>query len=415
MCRILAELLQENKTLLSADMMRLEMASGQNSIDVKLTAEILRKVRQKTRELGLDPKDTNGKELYNSLNNIISTHDSFINKRLGLDYSSPEEYIAKIIKSTLSLDVPKKVWGIKPAVLKKLLSKSPPKNVMKILGYRSSDSMLKRENPNVILALSKICESNKWTSKYYSLYRELIPNDFEDRSVEILDLSDKNKFSALLEYTKKEFSNIYGLKEAGAVAVLPLPIMPRPGFTIAMLSLLLHSISDVRLHSAFYKLHQIKHDFGDVVSESALSHKAGHVLITGVNFDWRSVREHFGRSYHNHPEVLEPHVSHEDLCWKKGEELLYRLEPALHFWSDMEYVGEMHDGLPVSFNIIDVAINCVNHIPYEQRTYIHMQEALGNEIFVRYMGTPALEAQAIKELDYRVLEHWIDQTRAGVF
>jgi hypothetical protein len=105
----------------------------------------------------------------------------------------------------------------------------------------------------------------------------------------------------------------------------------------------------------------------------------------------------------HHPEIFEPHVQPEDMSWRKAEELLYRIEPALHFWHDMDYVGLMMPGGPVSFNLVDNAVCFVNGLPYSRKANNHFKEALWNEILIRYLGQRTLEQQVLKQLDKDVL------------
>lgn len=414
MCRILAELLEKDQTLLSAELHKLEYACGHTSEDVRLTAEILAKTRQKTRELGLDPLDTSGKELYLAINNLIKTHEDFLNKRLGISYENDSEYVSNIIKSIKTLDIPKKVWAIKPSCLKKMLKNSPPKKVKSLLGYRSMESMLKRESAAVILSLAVLCESDKWFDKFTNQYKDIMPSDFEDKVVEFVELLDHVSYEKLKPYTTKIQSNIFTICEAGVVPVLPLPIKPRSGFTIALLALIIQSINELRQYSTYFKLHQMKADFSEIIVRAARQDKSDHIIVAGLKFDWDNLFGHFGQNKIRYPEVLDPHVTAEDLAWKKSEELLYKLEPALHFWSGMDFVAALEDKKPISFNMLDAAINCANNIAFEHRIYNHMQKSLNNTLYIRYIGTDSIERQAVRELDDRISEAVTREFSVGV-
>jgi hypothetical protein len=97
--------------------------------------------------------------------------------------------------------------------------------------------------------------------------------------------------------------------------------------------------------------------------------------------------------------MFEPHVRLEDLEWRKAEAVLYELEPALHFWHDMDYVGAVRADGPVSFNLLDMAANYVNGLPYSRRSVGHMRQSLWSEICQRYIAQPMLERQALSQLD----------------
>jgi hypothetical protein len=122
--------------------------------------------------------------------------------------------------------------------------------------------------------------------------------------------------------------------------------------------------------------------------------------MAGQNVHWRVIQRYFGKlGDEYHPEVFEPHVQPEDLHWRKAEELMYKLDPELEFWDGLDYVGEMYDGQPLTFNFMDVSLSYSNGISYEERYIYHFREALWNEVFMRYMGEQVLEEQILRQLD----------------
>jgi len=115
---------------------------------------------------------------------------------------------------------------------------------------------------------------------------------------------------------------------------------------------------------------------------------------------WRIVHRYYGTAEaFKHPEIFEPHVQPEDLAYRKAEAFLYRLEPALHFWHDTDYVGLPEADGSISFSLTDMAMNLVNGLPYENRASYHMRDALWNEVYSRYIGQQAFEKQVLRQLD----------------
>lgn len=196
------------------------------------------------------------------------------------------------------------------------------------------------------------------------------------------------------------------LKEIGVIVMLPLPVDRLPGVTITVLSLVLYAINEVRMFSAHFKLQQVEANFGRRLAISLLNDEGHHVQIGGHQIHWRAVQRHFGnQAASRHPEVFEPHLQAEDLAWHKVEATLYRLEPALKFWHDMDYVAKSTaDGRPISFNLIDNALNYVNQLPFGQRMYAHAKNALWNELYGRYLMQPVIESHVLKQFDNNVLE-----------
>ena len=67
MSKLISYLLGAEEPLFSISLRQLEKTAGNPAVDVRLTAEIIGKVRMKMKQLGLDPGDTKGPELYKAL------------------------------------------------------------------------------------------------------------------------------------------------------------------------------------------------------------------------------------------------------------------------------------------------------------------------------------------------------------
>jgi len=401
----LSELLGADEPLFSVALQQLERASGQQSVDVRLSAEIIGKVHQKLRELGLDPRDTTPEELYTALLELIKKHDEFLARRIGVDDPTDvQEALARSKIFVEHLKIPKTGWFIKASAAKRLVKASPPRKVMKQLGYRSVDSMLKREHIGEIFAAIRFAETPDWQSAFMRKYKSLAPRDFEVRDIEFHLLDPKRWGSITDAYVRGRRRNVTHSKELGVILVLPLPVKRLPGITITILPLLLHYVNEIRLYSSFFKHSQMKPDFSQILIDTLQDDPGKHAKLAGHDVHWRVIHRYFGQASHKqHPEVFEPHVQPEDLAWRKAEEVLYRIEPALHFWHDMDYVALKNGFLPVSFNLMDMAVNYVNQLPYGKQVSYHFRDALWNELLTRYMGQPAFEHQILKQLDHGVV------------
>ncbi len=406
MTKMLAELLDAKEPLFSLALKQLEDASGNPSMDVRLTAEIIGKVHLGTRSLGLDPSDTTGRELQQALLNLVEKHDHFLVKKIGgKDPHDVQDLIPRIGKAIQKFDTPKSCWVLKHSVARRLLKATPPKKIMKHLGYRSVDSMIKHENLGEIYGALRFAETPSWLNKFLEKYKKLTPSDFETRQIEFVQFSAERWGDLTREFTHKKRHNITHLKELGVILMLPMPMSRMKGLTIFSLPLLLHYIKEIRLYSTYFKMQQVKPDFGNILVETLIADPGNHAVMAGQHVHWRVIQRYFGKLENEyHPEVFEPHVQPEDLHWRRAEEDLYRFEPALHFWHDMDYVGVMHNGRPVTFNLLDVAASYVNDTPYSKRAIYHFRESLWNEIFVRYMGQKTLEKQVLDQLDNSVIK-----------
>lgn len=378
---------------------QLEHVSGNPSVDVRLTAEIVGKVHIKMRSLGLDPRDTTGAELYQALYNLVRQHDLFLANRIGID--DPEDVQAvllRISETVAALDIPKQAWVLKASVAKRLIKQTPPKHVMKQLGYRSVDSMIKRESIHELYAGMRFLESQDWLDKFITRYKDLRPSDFDTRPIEIVNMSVAKWGESAMAFVQHNRHNITHLKEIGVVAILPLPVNKIPGITIISLPLVLHYINEIRVYSSFFKSRQTRADFAKIVIDTLISDPGKHATVAGQHIHWRVIHRHFGSEQSRSKDVFEPHVDPDDLIWRKTEETLYRLEPALHFWFDIEYVGVMFGDRAVSFNLMDMAVSYVNKAAYGQQSVTHMRDSIWNEIYLRYVREQAVEKHVMKQI-----------------
>lgn len=407
MCKNLADLLEAEQPLFSVMVEQLERASGRPSVDVRLLAEIIGKVHMKIRALGLDPHDTTGPELYHALQDLIGKHDLFIAKKLDAkNPSHVSEVLPKIGPFIDSLAIPKSAWVLKHSVAKRLLKQTPPKQVMAHLHYRSIDSMLKREPVSEIFGSLRFAESPTWQQKFMSKYAALTPMDFEVRDIDVIHLDSKKWAGVADTFVKANHYNITHLKELGVVLILPLPVDNLPGISLTTLAKVLHNINDIRLYSAYFKLQQTSHQFG-VKLRSTLQNDSEYIEVAGHKVHWRAVHGHFAKNgFVKHLEAFEPHLQLDDLEWRRVEEVLYRIEPALHFWHDMDFVAAYRAPDVVSFNLMDNALSFVNKLHYDARVTSHFNNSLLNELMIRYVGQPPMESLVIKRLSgYTVNEH----------
>jgi hypothetical protein len=401
MTKIISELLGAQEPLFSISMVQLERASGQPCADIRLTSDIIAKVHQKTRELGLDPRDTTGPELYQALRNLTRLHDHFLATRMGgEDPNDVADMLPRIQQTVERLNIPRSSWSLKQSVAKRLLKATPPKKLMKSLGYRSVDSMLKREPVAALFGTMRFVESEQWFLGFMAKFNKLHPGDFENSEVEIISLNSKRWKKITGEYVQEKHHNVMQVKELGTVLLLPLPVERLAGVTIVVTSLLLHAINEIRLHSAYFKLQQVRPDFGHLIAQMLTNDVEHHAEVAGHRVHWRVVQRHFSHPEQTHPETFEPHVQAEDLSWRRVEDILYHLEPAMHFWHNMDYVAARgDDGQPISLNLMDMAINYLNQLPYQSRVSGHFKESLASELYGRYLRQPAVESHVLSQFD----------------
>lgn len=397
----LRDLLNAKEPLFGQSLQQLEAVSHKPGVDAKLAGEIHERAAKAMRELGLDERDTTGPELYHALMAQVKKHDEHLAKSIGGNYNmNVTELLPLMRDAAAKVKVPRDAWVLKKSVAKDMLRDMPPKNIMQLLGYRSVDSMLKRENLAEIYGALRFAESPEWLNSFNETYKKLTPSDFETRKIEVVIMPRERWGDIAEHFIEKKRHNITHLKELGVILMLPVKVNKLPGITIWAMSLLFHYTNEIRLYSSFFKLQQVKKNFGEIVVNTLIADPDLGSIMAGANVHWRVIQRYFGKlEKESHPEIFEPHVQPEDLHWRHAEAILYEIDPELKFWKDLDYVALMHDGRPTTFNMMDVAASYCNKTPYEQRTIYHFRESLWNEIFMRYMGQKTLEEQILQQLD----------------
>lgn len=416
MSRFISALLAKEKSAIRTTLAKLEQASGENSIDSRLISEIIINSKSKIKQLGLDADDTTPEELYVSLNNLAELHDGFLAKAIGgEDSSNVSDMLPRITKYANNVAKSKSVWGIKHAVAKRQIKLIPPKQLMKKLGYRSIDSMLKRENIDDLFAGIRIIESTEYLAKFFNNFSKLRPSDFESRKMSVRLLTHKKWEKVTNEYVRKTRSNLIELRELGSVIVTSIPVEKLPGTTITVLPLILHQLNDIHTYSSFFKFEQVQYDFGTILSNALQDKPISNVNMAGLDLSWNIVRDHFGKlAKSGVSDIFEPHVHNDDLEKSIVEESLYKLEPALHFWFGNEILGLPYSNGVISFNLMDVATNIVNNLAYGENSTKYLADGLWDELLTRYLNEEPLHDQVLQQLDNQNNEgEFADQSLSG--
>lgn len=399
---LLSRLLAADEPLFSLAIKQLENTAGKPGQDVRLMSEIIQTVRRRLTELGLDASDTTGEELYFMLFNKVQQHDEHLARHIGASDPRDAYRIMPLIKRAVErADVPRSAWVLKKSVAKRLLHGMPPEKLMKQLGYSSVESMTKRENLAEIYGALRFAETPAWLRRFNKTYKDLTPSDFETRDIEIVALDPKRWSDLTSQFVHHKRYNLTHLKELGVILLLPPPAPKVIGITIATLPIVLHYVNEIRLYSAYFKLQQVKPNFGKIITGVLNDDAPGAAEMAGNKVHWRIVQRHFGRPEHtDQPEIFAPHIQPEDLQWRRAEEQLYAIDPELGFWRNLDYVGvSLSGGETVSFNLMDVSMSYYLALPYQDRILTHMRASLWNELLMRYLGHRVLEQQILSQFD----------------
>lgn len=404
MTRILSELLGAKHPAFQQGLHQLEKASGRPSEDIRLTTEIMHGMQDRLRIMGMDPRDTTGRELYHGLMQRVREDSAIFDGMIGVSgdeglTQSVERYIGK-------LELPKEVLALRSVAAKRLLRKTPPKKVMKQIGYRSLESMLKHEACSLIFAAAHLVESATWHRTIMASYKKLSSTDFESRRLHVVAPAGAKWERLAAPYVMQAKQNILGVREFGTVVLLPLPKVQIQGAPLAMALLTLQAVNDISTASTYLKMHQVRPDFGEVVAEISRGEPLTKARILDGSFlPWKTVHRYFARHEDAYsPALFEPHVQKEDLHWKSAEDILAGLHPRFGFWQGASHLAAVTKHGTVSLNMVDALLNFCNHIPYEQRFVRYAREHVWQELMMRYMRQDGIERAVHEQLGNELIE-----------
>jgi hypothetical protein len=407
MTRYLSESLQAPEPFFRLGLKRLEAANGNPSTDIRFSSEVKQATRAKLHQLGLDPDNTTAEELYHVLQQRVEADDRRLTKtlrtRAATHVSAEADVVAGMIHSLRSLPDSRHCFALKNSALKAIIKKLPPKKAMKQLGYRSLDSCLKHESPVSILAAAWLVEGHAWQQKLLDLYKRLQPGDFENRSIQLMELTSAKWHSLAAQIVTDRRHNLMSFKELGTLVFLPLPADIPPGTVTASLSLALHELNEIRASSTFLKLSIVRRDFGAVVQIVATDEPRLSSQLLDQPVPWHLIQRYYARLTGSAAQsALEPHLELSDMVWHPIEDALSAIEPSLKFWQEGAHLGLLQEGKAVSLNIVDAALNCCNQLSFEKRVVQHFQRSLWHELLLRYLQHQTVEQTVINELQPRL-------------
>lgn len=399
MTRFLSEVLGAVEPVFSKGIQQLERAAGQPGTDIRLTADILQRTRTKIGELGLDPADTTGPELYGALQQRLKNDEATARLALGVgDDATADDVIARVSQFLSKQADAGSCFVLKASVAKRMLKKKPPKLAMKRLGYRSVDSMLKHETTPQVYAAARIAESGSWQRSFREQYAKLSPSDFESKKIALVHPSTKRWQELAQDFVETAHHNMLSFPELGAVVLLPIK-QQVDALAITTLLLASEEMNAIRAHSSYAKLQQVKQNFGTIIQKSSVDEPYTSAQLAGQPVSWRVIQRYYARftdAYH--PEIFEPHVQPDDLSWSSGEDTLAKLHPSLGFWQGTATLGLMHEGAVVSCNALDVALGYCNHLDFGDRIVHFVRDNLWHELMMHYLHQENLEAAVHQQL-----------------
>lgn len=406
MTRVLSELLGATGPMFQLNLRQLESSAGSPNNDIRLSTEVLQGMRAKLHELGLDPDDTNGEELYAMLGARLQADEQRFEEAVKAKATKTNDVVAHVAKALEKQISPQTCFALKGSAAKRLLKANLPKKAMKALGYRSADSMLKHESAANLYAAATLLETDQWTKKLLKGYEKLKVTDFEVRKISIEHPTSKRWQTLAESVVASKKHNILSFKELGSVVLLPLPKTQPDLVALTTAVLTLHAINEIHAASTYLKLQQVQSKFGLIVRQVV---EGGAVLpskLLDQPVSWDTVQHYYARVAEAvRAELFEPVLQAEDFTWQNIENVLSSIEPSLKFWEGTTYLGLLQDGAAVSCNLTDLILSYCNRLPFATRQIANFQQSLMTELSLRYLDAEklheAITGQFTKQLATR--------------
>jgi hypothetical protein len=256
-----------------------------------------------------------------------------------------------------------------------------------------------------VAAAAWLLESSSWRKGIIDAYKKLSAADFEIRPLVVLAPKSKRWQTLAEGIVSQKKHNIIALREYGAVVVLPFPDKLPPAAGMSAFLVALHEVNIVRAGSTYLKLCQVRPDFGTHLQTVVRGEPTLAAEMLDSPVPWHIIQRYYARFGDRYREDLfEPHVQREDLTWHSVERALSFIEPSLAFWHHTASLGMPAERQPVSFNVIDAALNYCNQLPYADRLVHYFRHSLWSELMIRYLKHDAVEQAVMGSLESKLVQ-----------
>lgn len=373
-----------------------ERQAGRAGHDLLLQSDMRARARSAIEELGLDPDDTASKELYFALLERARRDNDWLSGQIGVSKTdSPGVTADKILAWLDRRTGSPEVWMCKPSFVRSLLKKQPPKALLKALGLRSAESMLKRNNVAEVLTLAYGLETADWKKRFTARFKTSSAADFTLKRIDFCIVRPP-RAARLKKAGYPVEQLIVPNYQLGAVVVIP----PPRRFSLDVLTLaasLYEAVYELRKHSPLYRVLAVRKDFAARFTDIC---QFGMAAATRAISDigWNVLHRHLVGNEYVAARLEQPHLAKDDLAAESALDMLAKMDGRFGFWKGLEYVFYAPAGhRPVSLNLIDVVLNGGNQRGYSAAGYPYGRQRLWEELWARYLSSDAVLEATIED------------------
>jgi len=397
----IAKILRTDKDNIRILEEKMEKATGKKGVMEKIVEENNAMIKSRCNILKICENPV-AKNIYDNLVKKVEADNEAVHKFLGFPKANVSSDWGRILETTKSIIKPAKGLFLKKEKALEFLKNEPPEKVIKALGYRDVDELIKNEDFFEIFSSLRFVQGSEWlNSKFFPQYETLIAADFEEREIMTVALSKKWGDLAQ-EFILKKHHNISHLKELGLIYIIPIELNISAE-TLRNFVLILHYFNEVNFYSNLFRKFSKN---SETFAQNFISLLRGDVpderLAKSDKSQWLIIQRYLAKDDQYDWRLFEPHINPEALHWERAERMLTLISRELKgfpidlsFWIELNWVGDYYKtdaGLEVlvSFNLVDAAMDLVKKKEMTKYLY-HHQESLWNKIFIEYFGEEKMQ------------------------
>jgi len=382
MAKLLRNLLGSREPIFSLKLRALEAATNSPKVDLTLLSDVVAGANQVIKAIGLDPNDTTPSELHHQLMVVTKSDDAELVRAFDGDM---HKLIQKVVMKAPITAVP----VIKDSVLKKILQQIPPKKVMAALGFRSTESLLKRAPLEQLLLGAFLLESINWHRAFAKKLKSLHPNDITIENPRIVLINQK--------LTKNgRYGQVVALQCAGLLGVPKFG--STPGAAILTAALACEGLFYLHVRGILLKLSRFQDSCIRQIANYTYASPEPVASIGKVGIPWISCYGLISRNLGIQQELPEGAVEASDFFWAYPSQLLPMLNQRVGLWEKTAIIGLADEAQPVSLNISDIAHDLYNRVPLGNSTLSALRRSLNAELLTRYLDKSAQKEKILKKL-----------------
>ena len=284
---------------------------------------------------------------------------------------------------------------LKKKLAEEFLLKREAPNLLNYLKCKNMEEVLARYDVFEVWSALRFVETNEWMHQTFDeIYKNLKPEDFEEREIQIKVLNEEWREIAE-KFVEKKHHNVSHLKEFGIIFLNPIA-ENIPGKFLRDFALILHYSHEINFYSKMFLKYLDYPDFTEKF-KSLLRGDVNEIkdIAQLRKSIWLIVQRYLWKENPSDPRLFLQRVNPESLHWARGERDLGLISGVgkkldLNMWHNLDWVGGVFpDGQDeiVSFDLEDNVMSAVSFAEgkNEYLNY-HQKEAMWTKIFCEYVG-----------------------------